>query len=320
MPSTVQSPLTPPLDTPSGWRPSDELTPISPDTTLRDAYDWLVIGAGITGLGAATRLGEIASNDSVLLVDARSVGWGASGRNSGFLLDLPHKYDLESRDRDRLTKITRLNRLAIEMLRDRSEAFDIACDWSEVGKLQGAVRERGTGMLRDFTEALDWLGQSYEVWERDACDAMIGTRHYAAAVFTPGAVLVDPLQLVRGLAGALADNVTLADDTPVVRFEKTPAGYRVLMRRPDGQQFDVLAKRVILATDPYTGQFGYMKTKIVPTITFASITRPLSACELKRYRGRLNWGLTPADPAGTTLRMTSEGRLLIRNHYGRIRR
>ena len=42
----------------------------------------------------------------------------------------------------------------------------------------------------------------------------------------------------------------------------------------------------------------------------------LTAAERKRYSGKMNWGLTPADAGGTTLRMTADGRLLIRNTYG----
>jgi glycine/D-amino acid oxidase-like deaminating enzyme len=70
---------------------------------------------------------------------------------------------------------------------------------------------------------------------------------------------------------------------------------------------------VILGTAPYTPEFGYMTDRVLPTITYASITRRLTERELALYKGRLNWGLTPADAAGTTLRMTADARLLIRN-------
>ncbi|NSY39333.1 FAD-binding oxidoreductase [Leisingera sp. ANG59] len=314
MPS-YQTPITPPLDTPGGWHSADELFPLGTEATLPGTCDWLVIGGGITGLSAATRLGEVAGNDRVLLVDARPIGWGASGRNSGFLLDLPHKFDLETRDKDRLTRIMDLNRAAIDQMRARTQELSINCDWSDCGKLQGAVKERGTGMIRSYVEALDWLGASYELLDRDGCAEVMGTRHYAASVFTPGSVLVDPMAMVRGLAANLPQTVTLVDDTPVVRFGKARGGYVAQLRRSSGELVDIEARNVILATDPYTGQFGYMKSRILPTITFASITRPLTAGEKARYKGRMNWGLTPADAAGTTLRMTAEGRLLIRNHY-----
>lgn len=316
MPSKTSTPAIPPLDRPTGWRPADEIVPIDETSSLYPDYDWLVVGAGITGLSAAHRLGELVPQDRVLLVDARPVGWGASGRNSGFLLDLPHKFDLDHPDASRLQKIMELNRGAIQVLHEQTEQFDISCDWSPVGKLQGAVRKRGTGMLRKFCEALDKIGEKYDVLDREACAGIMGTDYYAGAVHTPGTVLVDPFNLVRGLARSLPDNVTLRDDAAVIGFAENAGNFSAELRLSDGDRVNVSAKKVILGTDPYTSEFGYMKNRILPTITYASITRALTSAEKKRYSGTMNWGLTPADAGGTTLRMTSDGRLLIRNHYG----
>ena len=316
MPIRKIEPKVPPLDRPSGWRPADEITPVSDEASIGQHYDWLVVGAGITGLSAVHRLGELVAQDSVLLVDARPVGWGASGRNSGFLLDLPHKFDLDHPDAARLHKVMQLNRGAIDVLHAQSERLGIDCDWSPVGKLQGAVKKRGTGMMRKFCEALDKIGERYEVLDRQGCAEIMGTEYYAGAIFTPGTVLVDPFLLVRGLARQLPDNVTLRDDAAVVEFAAANGGFSAMLKLSDGDTVPVTANRVILATDPYTPEFGYMKDRILPTITYASITRALTPAERKRYTGTMNWGLTPADAGGTTLRMTSDGRLLIRNHYG----
>ena len=49
--------------------------------------DWLVIGAGYTGLSAARKLGQLHPNKKIILVDAQLAGEGASSRNSGYLVD-----------------------------------------------------------------------------------------------------------------------------------------------------------------------------------------------------------------------------------------
>lgn len=303
------------MDVPSGWRSVDTIAPLGDKATINKTYDWVVVGAGFSGLAAARRLGEIAPDASVLLVDARPVGWGASGRNSGFVIDLPHKYDLDNPDCDRLRKIISLNRAAIDDLEASVTAHGIACDWSRSGKLQGAVKERGTGMMSKFIDVLDLIGEPYERLDRSACHEIMGTDYYAGAVFTPGAVLVDPLSLVRGLACNLAENVTLVDDIPVTGFSRDNGRFRVTLKSRISGRIDISAEKIVLAVDPFVPEFGVMKNRILPVLTFASITRPMTAREREDFVGRMNWGLTPADAAGTTLRMTQEGRLLIRNQY-----
>ena len=49
--------------------------------------EWLIIGAGYTGLSAARKLSELHPNQKIIIVDAQLAGEGASGRNSGYLVD-----------------------------------------------------------------------------------------------------------------------------------------------------------------------------------------------------------------------------------------
>jgi ribulose 1,5-bisphosphate synthetase/thiazole synthase len=49
--------------------------------------DWLIIGAGYTGLSAARKLGQLYPKQKIILVDAQLAGEGASSRNSGYLVD-----------------------------------------------------------------------------------------------------------------------------------------------------------------------------------------------------------------------------------------
>ena len=52
-----------------------------------EVCDYLIVGAGYTGLSAARKLAELHSNTKIILVDAQLAGEGASGRNSGYLVD-----------------------------------------------------------------------------------------------------------------------------------------------------------------------------------------------------------------------------------------
>ena len=67
----------------------NDLNPRSNIKTLKENQDceWLIVGAGYTGLSAARKLSQLLPNQKVILVDAQLAGEGASGRNSGYLVD-----------------------------------------------------------------------------------------------------------------------------------------------------------------------------------------------------------------------------------------
>lgn len=306
----------PPKDTPSGWVRPNEFQMIGqpPSGDRVSWFDWTVIGGGFTGLAAARRLAELNPSDSIALIDAHPIGWGASGRNSGFIIDLPHKFDLDSHDPMRLSAIMTLNATAVSDLKSHVDAHNIACEWSHAGKLQGAVTKRGTGKMRAFTQALDRIEQPYTQLDRAELAAVTGTNFYAGAVHTPGCVLMNPVKLVRGLAQSMPKNVTILDGCPVVQFSREGRTFGMTLRY-QGCLMEISTAKTLLCTNAFTPEFGFLRNRIVPVITFASMTRPLTDAEMKEYGGQLDWGLTPADPGGTTLRMTQDRRILVRNQY-----
>ena len=89
---------------PAGWnRLLPEPAPATPLNSKITA-DWLVIGAGFAGLAAAHRLVKQAKGSKIVVLDAVRVGDGPAGRNSGFMIDLPH--DLTSADSVSYTHLT----------------------------------------------------------------------------------------------------------------------------------------------------------------------------------------------------------------------
>ena len=80
------------------------LEPRTPSDALRDSVkaDWLVVGAGYAGLAAARRLAEHNPQHKIVVVDAGVCGENASGRNSGFVIDVPHNV---SSDLDQLLSL-----------------------------------------------------------------------------------------------------------------------------------------------------------------------------------------------------------------------
>lgn len=296
-----------------GWY--DVLPPATPARHLVNQHkaDYAIIGAGFAGLAAARRLAELKPNTRIILVDAQRVAEGASGRNSGFVIDLPHKFSLEHPDPALKQKLLGLNRSAIAQLQGLIEKFNIECQWSAAGKYQGAVGSRGEAHLAHFEHLMKDLGEPYHWVEKAELSKVLGTDYYSRAIFTPGSYLMQPAALVRGMGDHLPENVELWEKSPIRSLKKNN-GHWVLQ----GDHGTITSPKVLLATSIFTQEFGYLKNRLLPVMTFASWTRPLTDQEMKIYTGELDWGLTPADHAGTTLRMTADRRILIRNTYKHV--
>lgn len=275
--------------------------------------DWVVLGAGLAGLAAARRLAELQPNAVIALIEARRVGFGAAGRNSGFMIDLPH--DLTSHaytgDRTGDRQQIRLNRGAIDYMRSIVKGHGIDCDWREQGKLHGAVEELGQRALETFAKGLAALDEPYRVLDAREMQAVTGTDFFQTGLHAPGAVLVQPAALVRGLAQTLPENVTLYEDTPVHKIE---VGKPHTLVTDQGR---IQAPRLVLANNAYAAQFGQLglKGRILPVYTYGSLTQPLDSAQLAALGGEENWGLIPANPMGTTVRRMGDGRICIRNSF-----
>ena len=273
--------------------------------------DCLVIGGGFTGLAAARRFAEIRPDKRVVLLEALRLGQGASGRNTGFVIDLPHKRDLEGDDLVRKQTLLSLNRAAIADLQTLIHHHGINCGWSVAGKYQGAVGDRGLKYLEQFETLLKNVDYPFKRLERSELAPIIGTEHYAAAIYTANTALMQPAALVRGLGNSLPTNVELYEESPVVKLSYA-GGYWSAVT-PEGQ---VRATHLLLGSNIYAQQFGFLKHRMLPVMTFASMTRALSDAEMALFSAKPHhFGLTPADHAGTTVRLTPDRRLVIRNQY-----
>lgn len=300
-------------DATCGWYHALSSIPEKPTLKGKQTADYVVLGAGFAGLAMARRLAEHAPNARIILIDAQKIGQGASGRNSGFVIDLPHKFSLEHPDPAHKQKLLALNRSAIAQLDCLISQYSIDCQWSAKGKYQGAVGERGEAYLDHFEHLMQDLGEPYSHVDGSELAKVLGTNYYSRAIYTPGGYLMQPAALVRGLGESLPDNVEVLENSPIRKLSKEN-GHWVL----HGDDGLVETTELLLGTSIFTREFGYLKNRLLPVMTFASWTRPLTDAEMQRYGGQLNWGLTLADHAGTTLRMTADRRILIRNTYKHV--
>ncbi len=279
--------------------------------------DWLIIGAGWAGLAAARRLRQLRAGDRIAVLEAARVGDGPAGRNSGFMIDLPHDLSSDSysgaADSDR--QQIAMNRAAIAFAAEAAAEIGMSPEaFSQCGKVNGAVSENGRAHLRDYAAHLESLSEPFETLDAKAMQDLTGTSFYRQGLFTPGAAMVQPALFVRAVAEAVvAAGVDLYEQSPVTALSRV--GRNWCAATPTGS---VTAPRVILAVNGHAESFGFFERRLMHVFTYASMTRELSAEEAKHLGGRPAWGILPADPMGTTVRRiagTAGGRIVIRNRF-----
>jgi len=267
--------------------------------------DFVVIGAGFAGLSAARRLTQLQPNARIVVLDADRVAEGAAGRNSGFMIDLPH--DLQSEDYagagdDRA--MIDLNRHAIGFACSAVENYAIDPNYFDpAGKVNGAVSEAAQQHNASYARHLQSLGETCEMLDAQAMQELTGSTHYESGLYSPGTVMLQPAGYIRGLAAGLsAAGVQVFEQSPATGFERAGSDWTV--NTPKGS---VTAPKVILTVNGHLESFGFERGRLMQLFLYAVMTPELDTEALAKLGGRPRWGITPSDPMGTTVRRIDTG-------------
>ncbi len=267
--------------------------------------DFTIVGAGFAGLSAARRLTQLQPDARIVVLEAGRVAEGAAGRNSGFMIDLPH--DLASDDYagagdDRV--MIALNRQAIAFARAAVEQYGIDPNFFDpAGKVNGAASAAGHAHNVSYAQHLETLGETSEMLDPQQMLDLTGSRHYRSGLYTPGTVMLQPAGYIRGLAaGLVGDGVGLYENSAVTGFEKQGGAWQVQTQRGS-----VSTGAVILTVNGHLESFGIERDRLMQLFLFAAMTPELDADALARLGGQPRWGVTPSDPMGTTMRRIDSG-------------
>ncbi|HHW32540.1 MAG TPA: FAD-binding oxidoreductase [Paracoccus solventivorans] len=287
---------------PAGWAMILPPVPPRPRLTGAQGCDVAIIGAGFAGLAAARRLHQIDPSLDVVILDAARIAEGGTGRNSGFMIDLPHELTSadyagagDSHDR----QLTRLNRHAIEFAAELVAEYAIPAGWFQrAGKINAAASAAGLAANESYARHLRGLGEAHEMLDAQAMREITGSSYYRGGLYTPGTAMIQPAGYVQGFAAGLERaGVRIFEDSAVTRIESNAQGWRAV-----SAQGSVQAQRLILANNGHLESFGFKRGRLMHIMLNACMTEELPPEALRALGGHECWGATPADPMGTTVR------------------
>ncbi len=279
--------------------------------------DIVIIGAGFAGLSAARRLLLNDSTLDIAIVEAGELAQGSAGRNSGFMIDIPHDlasddYAGESLENDR--QQLQMNRAAISFASTAAEehAFSRSA-FNPCGKINGAATDKGHAHNLEFASHLSAIGEASETIDAQAMREITGSDYYRSGLYNPGTVMLQPAEYITALYNSFANELRLFEKSPVTRLSRLGETWQVTT-----DQGQLSAKQVILATNGHAESFGLYKNRLMHIFTYASMTEALTDTQAKQLGGQSEWGLTPADPMGATVRkiVSPQGhRIVVRSHF-----
>ncbi len=249
---------------------------VYPAVSGRHGVKVCVVGAGFAGLNTALGLVERGVRD-VLVLDAQSPGFGASGRNGGFVFagfSLGEDRLLADLGPARAKALYRGTTDAVALIRKRVDQYAIDCAAVDGGVLwvnwfrdRKVLATRQRLLAEHFDSHWQWLSAA-QVQQR------VRSARYHDALFEPAALHLHPLNYALGIAdAAMRQGARIHGDSPALALARHGSGWRITT--PDAQ---IDAEQVVLACGGYlAGLLRRVDEAVLPIATYVMVTEPLGA-------------------------------------------
>ncbi|SFU25556.1 NAD(P)/FAD-dependent oxidoreductase [Paraburkholderia aspalathi] len=257
--------------------PSSAYAPL----TGRRSVNVCIMGGGLAGLSTALGLAERGVTD-VAVLEAEQVGFGASGRNGGFVFG---GYSLDCADLlktlgpARARELYALTTDAVDLMRQRIQCYRIDCDVTDAGVILANWFDEPARLDTQRRLMRDSFGVEWEPVAPAELASQLKTDRYHGGLFERNAFHFHPLKYVLGIADAAANaGVQIHEKSPVVRLQRSGArrdGAGFVVHTPQGA---LEARHVVMAGGGYARNvYAQVERAVLPIATYVMATEPLGA-------------------------------------------
>jgi glycine/D-amino acid oxidase-like deaminating enzyme len=273
--------------------------------------DVAIVGGGFTGLWTAIALTDTDPALRVVVLEAETVAFGASGRNGGFC-EASLTHGLANGIRHFPDELERLEREGVDNL-DGLIAFTrehgIDCDLEETGTLSLADQPHQVEEFRAWVDEAAAHGEHLEFLDRAAVQTEVHSPLWQAGLYRPPGrdVVLDPAALCRGIARVARERgVRIHEGTAVTGLQRRAGG--VLVRTTSGAT--VRASQVVVATSAYSAWLRRLGPLFVPVYDYVLVSEPLAPDERRAIGWARRQGLSDANNQFHYFRLTADDRIL----------
>jgi glycine/D-amino acid oxidase-like deaminating enzyme len=239
------------------------------------AADVVIIGGGFTGVSTAYHLSKRFPEKGIVLVEAREIANGASGRNGGQMLNWVHGFD--PRSPQEAKRIYDATREGIESVLGIVGEHGLRVPVRREGHLDVLTSAHAAEESEKALQEIEGSGVPLRFLSRKELSEKIELDGVEGAVFDPGGGELDGLAYLRALRSVLEERgVEIFEGTPALRIRE---GRTIEVETPAG---NVRAPAAVLATNAYTPHLGYFRSGLVPLHSHVLATEPLPQEEWAR--------------------------------------
>ncbi len=290
----------------------DSLDPVTDEPALEQdiSCELLIVGGGFCGLWAAIQAKEQNPGRDVVLIEAKSVANGASGRPAA-IMSTSVMHGIDNTERmfpGEVTELEKLGRENMDGFQQTVERYGIDCDLEWGGEMKVSIGDQGLQTVEEDYQLYVKYGHEAEKLDKDRMQAEIKSPIFHGGVWSKKrSGTLHPGKLVRGLKkAALGLGVRIFENTPH-RSNHREAGV-IVVHTP---QAKLSANKILLATNAWAAGHRKISRRVAAIRDRIVVTEPLTEQQMEKVGWQHRQGIYDTRTQLNYMRLTADNRILF---------